>query len=151
MMAAALFMLACGVLLQFFPHEVLGQIGSSSTGSAPLLVQLAGALYLGFAVMNWMAKTVLIGGIYARPLAIGNFAHFLIGALGLIKYALSNGAPTVIWVLAAIYSIFAVLFGIVFMTYPGKRVETGQNRERYRLVFCGYSFLATEGRRQIRR
>ena len=123
-MSAALFMGVCGVLMQFFPVEVLTYLGSPSNGVVPLLIQLAGALYLGFAVMNWMAKAVLIGGIYARPLAIGNFAHFLIGALGLIKFGLSNGAPPVIWVIAIIYSIFAVLFGYVFMTHPG------QNRER---------------------
>jgi len=123
MMASAVVMLLFGVLLQFLPHEVLRQLGATTEGVVPLMLQLAGALYLGFAVMNWMAKAVLIGGIYARPLAIGNLAHFLIGALGLIKFALSNGASPVIWVIAIVYSIFAVLFGIVFMTHPGKKVE----------------------------
>ena len=126
MMVSAVFMLVCGVMLQFFPVEVLSYLGSPSSGVLPLLIQLAGALYLGFAVMNWMAKAVLIGGIYARPLAIGNFAHFLIGALGLIKFALSNEASPVIWVIAVIYSIFAVLFGIVFMTHPGRKVLSGE-------------------------
>jgi hypothetical protein len=120
MIASAAFMVACGLVMQFFPHEMLRYLGADAAGIVPLLIQLAGALYIGFALMNWMAKTVLIGGIYARPLAIGNFAHFMIGALGLIKYALSNGASPVIWVIAVIYSIFAVLFGYVFMTHPGK-------------------------------
>jgi hypothetical protein len=96
MMASALFMFLCGVLLQFFPDEILLLWGIEEAGIAPLFLQLAGALYIGFAVMNWMAKTVLIGGIYARPLAIGNLAHFLIGALALVKYAASTGASPVI-------------------------------------------------------
>ena len=32
-----------------------------------------------------MAKESLIGGIYNRPIAIGNFMHFAVGAMALIK------------------------------------------------------------------
>ena len=121
MSLSAVFMLICGLLLQFFPHEVLGYFGASAAGIVPLLLQLAGALYIGFALMDWMAKGVLIGGIYARPLAIGNFAHFLVGALALAKYALgaASGAASV-WVLAGIYAVFAIAFGYVFVTHPTK-------------------------------
>jgi hypothetical protein len=118
MIACALFLLVVGVLLEFLPHEVLGYLSVPAAGFAPVLAQLAGALFLGFAVMNWMAKGVSIGGIYARPLSIGNFAHFLIGGLALIKYAFSNNAHTVLWTLAIIYLIFAALFGYVFVTNP---------------------------------
>ena len=68
MISSALLMAAGSVLLQFIPHEILNYFGADSSGINPLFVQIAGALYLGFAMMNWMAKTVLIGGIYARPL-----------------------------------------------------------------------------------
>src|SRR5204862_7388254 len=33
------------------------------------------ALYLGFAVLNWMGCVVLFGGIYGRPVALGNLCH----------------------------------------------------------------------------
>jgi len=115
---SAVAMALTGVILQFFPHETLNSLGMSSEGAAPLLLQITGALYLGFAFTNWMAKAVLIGGIYARPLAIGNFAHFTIAALALIKYAFSAGASPAVWIAVVIYSIFAVLFGIVFVTHP---------------------------------
>ena len=118
----------CGVLFQFFPHEILKYAGVNEAGIAPLLVQLIGALYLGFAAMNWMAKTVLIGGIYARPLAIGNFAHFMIGALALLKYAFSASAqnPPIVWIAAVIYTVFAVAFGIVFFTHPLKNINPNE-------------------------
>lgn len=109
-----------GVLLQFLPHEILNYFGASSTGITPLFLQLAGALYLGFAMMNWMAKAVLIGGIYARPLAMGNFVHFLVGALAFLKYAFSNAVSPAVWVLVIVYSSFAVLFGYIFLTHPSK-------------------------------
>lgn len=118
MISSALLMLALGILLEFFPHEILNYFGESSASIAPLLIQITGALYLGFAMMNWMAKTVLIGGIYARPLAMGNFVHFMVGALALIKYAFANNGSPVIWMTALIYSLFAILFGYVFLTHP---------------------------------
>lgn len=119
----------CGLLLQFVPHEILNYFALSSAGITPLFLQLAGALYLGFAIMNWMAKTVLIGGIYARPLAIGNFVHFLVGALALIKYAFANSGSKSVWIAAAIYSLFALLFGIVFFMHPLKVKNTGESQK----------------------
>lgn len=116
-----------GVSLQFFPHEILNYFGASSAGITPLFVQLTGALYLGFAMTNWMAKSVLIGGIYARPLAVGNFAHFLIGALALLKYAVTVPNLWVVWLLAIVYSLLAILFAVVFFTHPLKTKNAAQN------------------------
>jgi hypothetical protein len=118
MIFSAAVMALIGLTLQFLPHELLTYIGASSDGPTLVMMQITGALYLGFAMTNWMAKAVLIGGIYARPLAIGNLAHFAIGALALIKYALSVDFSPAVWILATVYSIFALLFGIVFTTHP---------------------------------
>lgn len=120
MIASAAVMGIGGILFQFLPHEVLRYNGIEAVGITPVVVQIIGALYVGFAVMNWMAKTVLIGGIYARPLAIGNFAHFMIGTFALLKYAYSAQQSLPIWIAAIIYAIFAVLFAIVFFTHPLK-------------------------------
>lgn len=124
MIASALFMLICGIALQFFPSEVLVRVGAGTSetgGVVPLLLQVTGATLIGFALMNWMAKTVLIGGIYARPLAIGNFAHFLIGALAMIKYSASSAFSPALLLVTAMYTLFAVGFGYVFMTHPKTR------------------------------
>jgi len=86
-----------------------------------LIIQIVGALYLGFAMMNWMAKAVLIGGIYARPLCMGNFLHFTIAALALIKATVNNTSLKYVWVATIVYSIFAILFGIVLFTSPNKK------------------------------
>ena len=127
MISSASVMGVAGVLLQFIPHEILNYFGADSSGINSLFVQIAGALYLGFAMMNWMAKTVLIGGIYARPLAIGNFVHFTVGALALIKYAFAASGSPVVWLLAAAYSLLAILFGYVFFTHPLKTKTAAEN------------------------
>ena len=85
MIASSVFTGLLGFAASFFPNEILNNIGLAPTETLALIVQISGALYVGFAVMNWMAKAVLIGGIYARPLAMGNFAHFMIAAISLIK------------------------------------------------------------------
>jgi hypothetical protein len=73
--------------------------------------------------MNWMAKTVLIGGIYARPLAMGNFAHFIIAAIALIKAVMKKSDLEYLWLAAILYSTFAVLFGLVLFSNPSKTMD----------------------------
>jgi len=78
-----------------------------------ILVQIAGALYLGFAMLDWMAQGNIIGGIYSRPVAMGNLAHFTIGGLGLVKFILAGQHALEVIVGAAGYAAFAVLFAFV--------------------------------------
>ena len=112
-----------GLAGTFAPHELLRFAGLSATGAFPVLVQLTAALYLGFAMLNWMAKDSLIGGIYNRPVAIGNLVHFLVGALALLKYVTSAGAPPLLIAMAVMYAVFAIAFGVVMFTSPVKRTS----------------------------
>ena len=119
MTLSALLLSLLGLSLTFIPDEIAHIFLNSSTKLAQLMLQVLGALYVAFAMLNWMAKGSHIGGIYNRPIAIANFAHFLIGALALVKALISNpGFPLVIWILACLYSIFALLFGIIFFRSP---------------------------------
>ena len=107
-----------GIFLSFLPEEVSHVLSSSA--STPVIFQILGALYFGFAMLNWTAKANLIGGIYSRPVAIGNFTHFLIGGLALVKFVLhATNGTSFIWAWATVYLIFSVLFGYVLFTNPG--------------------------------
>lgn len=124
MSASALFMAVLGAVASFMPEEVLRYTG---TVPAPLInsvVQAAGALYLGFAILDWLARGVLIGGIYARPLVLGNFLHFVTVAITLLKVVYDVHLPLPI-TLAAIYTAFALWFGLVLFTHPGKSSSSG--------------------------
>lgn len=116
-------MAAAGLALQFAPHEVLAALATPAAGIAPLLAQVAGALYLGFAVLNWLAQAILLGGIYARPVALANFAHFLIGALTVGKHAPTAGSPVALWTVTGAYLVLALLFGWVSFTHPTTRAN----------------------------
>ena len=120
MYASALFMAILGVAASFFPQEILAYCGSRPEEPGVLLVQITGALYMGFAILNWMARGSLIGGIYGRPVALGNFLHFAVVTVVLLK-ALAAGqhAPEVV-VGAVVYSVMGVWFGLVLFTSPVK-------------------------------
>jgi hypothetical protein len=107
-------MAVLGMLSTFMPQEILEYYGSYREGEKFLVpvVQIAGALYLGFAILNWTARSSLIGGIYNRPVALGNFLHFAMIALVLLK-ELKNSQGVEIVGGALIYSAFAVWFGLV--------------------------------------
>ncbi|MBP8824396.1 MAG: hypothetical protein KBH07_12210 [Flavobacteriales bacterium] len=120
MIASAAVLAVLGLLLSFAPEETLAYLGQPAMGAVPVLLQLAGALYLGFALMNWTAKGMVLGGIYGRAIMLGNFLHFTMGALALLKAAIDPGFGTIIWVLTAIYTVFALLFGRLLFTHPGK-------------------------------
>ncbi len=83
--------------------------------------QVIGATYFGFGMLNWFCKASLIGGIYNRPVAIGNFSHFMIAALAIVKFILRESAvPTSILIVGIVYAILAVLFGVILFTHPIK-------------------------------
>ncbi|MBK6410310.1 MAG: hypothetical protein IPF78_11570 [Flavobacteriales bacterium] len=49
----------------FAPEESLAFFQQPVAGAVPVLLQLTGALYLGFAFMNWTAKGSVLGGTTA--------------------------------------------------------------------------------------
>lgn len=119
MTASAIFLGLTGIGLTFLPNEIAQYAGISDTETIQLILQVAGALYFGFAMLNWMAKGNIIGGIYNRPVAIANFSHFLIGGLALIKGLINHQELTYfIWILTGMYSIFGLLFGVVLFRHP---------------------------------
>ena len=118
MSLSALFMAGLGVVASFLPQEIAAHFGAGPVSFVLLIIQIGGELYLGFAGINWMAKTVLIGGIYSRPVALGNFLHFAIGAITLLKALAGGFRANEIIVGAVIYSIFGVWFGLVLFRHP---------------------------------
>lgn len=121
MISSCIFLGALGIALTFLPDEIISNLSITPNPITTLSLQLLGALYLGFAMLNWMAKGSLIGGIYNRPIAIGNFMHFAVGAMALIKIITKiNTNTAVVIALTAFYSVFALLFAYVFRTNPSR-------------------------------
>lgn len=114
--ASAVVMFVAGAVATFLPQEILLYLGVPVDGALPLIIQIVGALYLSFALLNWTAKDSLIGGIYNRPVSIGNLLHFTMGALALGKAAIVG--PFEFVCAAIVYAIFAIAFAMIFFTSP---------------------------------
>jgi len=118
MTASAVFTGLLGGAASFLPQEILTHFGAAPDDVSVLVLQFAGALYLGFAMLNWMARANLIGGIYSRPVAMGNFLHFTMGALVLVRAWVDGDAGVAIPAAGGVYALFAVAFGAVLFTHP---------------------------------
>jgi len=119
MVLTAGFLGILGFAALFLPQEILDHYGLASTDLSVILMKITGALYLGFSVLNWMARSNIIGAIYSRPVALGNFMHFTIVTIILLRYLTSNEITSEFVIGAAIYSIFAICFG--YLLFGGKR------------------------------
>ena len=110
-----------GLSLIFGAEEISNIIVASDNQVILLVFQILGATYFGFAMLNWMTKHNLIGGIYSKPLVIGNLVHFLVGSFALVKIVmhLENNIE-IMWGLTIIYVGLTLCFGYVLMTDPNK-------------------------------
>lgn len=115
---SALALGAAGVALTFAPHEILRAFGAPAEPHLVVLAQAAGALYLGFAMLNWMARGLLAGGVYGRPIVVGNLAHFAVMSFALVRVLLDTPSVPGPWLTAAIYIGFAAWFARVMLTVP---------------------------------
>jgi hypothetical protein len=116
MTLSSILFMAIGILFSFAPDEAVSYLGWNPESA--ILFQLAGAMYFGFGMINWTAKANLIGGIYGRPIALGNFTHATIAGLALIKIATKEGGSPAIVGFVIVYVLLAATFGYIFFTHP---------------------------------
>lgn len=118
MSVTALVLGLLGLAASFLPHEILRGIGIAPAVPLVVGVQVLGALYLGFAILDWMARDNLIGGVYSRPVAVGNLLHFTAAGLALLKALAAGAGSMALWPLALVYTVLAVAFGVVLFRHP---------------------------------
>lgn len=115
MSGSAIYLGSLGVGISLVPRQILAYVGVQPEESILILVSLIGALYLGFALQNWMARNKLIGGIYSRPVAVGNFIHFFAAGMMLSKQLITGSADLAFAAVTAGYVLFAAGFGYIVM------------------------------------
>ncbi|MDC1080934.1 hypothetical protein OAQ15_02385 [Flavobacteriaceae bacterium] len=119
MIINAIFLAVNGFAFSFFPVEISVLLNNEDNIFFILTLQNLGALYLGFSYVNWMSKNSLIGGIYNKPLLIGNILHFLTASMAMLKlvFKFENNFQLILS-FTLIYCLFTLLFGYVFFTNP---------------------------------
>ncbi len=119
MTASSVILGISGIILTFIPQEISVGLGIGGNKLVEFLLQILGGLYFGFAMLNWMTRSGLIGGIYNRPIATANFTHFMISGLALTKGITADPVfPIAIWLVVIIYCVFAVSFGVLLFRHP---------------------------------
>ena len=116
MIISAIFLAVNGFILSFFPNEIFLLLTNNDNHFFILILQILGALYLGFSYINWMSKNSSIGGIYNKPLLIGNTLHFLTASMAMIKlvFKFENNLQLIL-PYTTIYCLFTLFFDIQFI------------------------------------
>ena len=116
---SACLLAAVGIALTFLPEEISAFLDPQASTLLALVLQMLGALYLALAMLNYMTKGNLIGGIYNRPICIANFTHFFVGGLALIKMLMRHPElPAGLWIAAGAYAAFGLWFGLKLFSHP---------------------------------
>lgn len=111
---------AVGLVLLFAPEEVGPHLGLGG-GDASLAVQLFGSALAAFGMLNWAGRGAIYGGIYGRPIALGNFLLGVLVVTGLGRQAQGVGA----WIVVGAFLIHTMGFAsVLFGRGPGLGRET---------------------------
>jgi len=110
---------AAALALIFAPELVISRFAMQSSAGVLLLGQLYGGALLGIAMTTWMARTMLLGGIYGRSVVVGGFAHGLVGAFALAHVLRAPFANAFVWAAFVAYAALAAWFArIMFGSGP---------------------------------
>lgn len=92
LVGSSLLLAVLGVGLLFFP-EASADILSLPEESARALPLIAGG-QLGLAMLNWAGRGAVYGGVYGRPIVVGNFGNAVITSSVLLRLQMDDGSAT---------------------------------------------------------
>jgi hypothetical protein len=69
-------------------------------------------------MLDWMARHSTIGGIYGRPIVVGNLLHFASAAIAFAKALMRAPEARVLWPLGVLYAVLALGFAVVLFRSP---------------------------------
>ena len=116
--ASAALLLCGGLGLLFVPDLIFGAVLPGMPAQAYWLGQLLAAAWLGVATLNWLQRSVVIGGIYARPLVATNCVLYLVSALSLVRVVTAPAVPWAVWVLAVLMFVMAAAYAALMFRGP---------------------------------
>ena len=125
---SAITLFVIGGAALFGPDEIAHLLDPASSQGAAVAIQLFGGSLMGFAIMDWMSRRNRIGGIYARPLGLGNFVLFATAALTLVKAIGRGHLPSWVSAICALFAILAISFGWLVFGHDPVAKQTAQSQ-----------------------
>lgn len=115
---SALVLLAGGLALLFAPDVLLPAVAPGFPLAAAWLGQLLAAAWFGVAALNWLQRSVVLGGIYGRPTVLANFALYFVSAASLLRVVLGHAASPLLWFVVAAAWVLAAVYGALLLRGP---------------------------------
>ena len=115
--SSAVMMGVLGLAGTFIPEEIAKALGVDPSPVILIFLQIIGGLYLGFAMLNWFTRSARIGGIYNKPVVLGNLMHYVVVFFAL-SWQLAEQFHFMFAILAVVYFGFAVWFTLVLRSNP---------------------------------
>ena len=116
--ASAGVLLLGGLALLFASDVILPRLVPGLPAAGAWLGQLLAAAWLAVATLNWMSRSVLLGGIYGRSVVQTNAVLYFITATVLLRIVARRDAPAAVWLLVAIAVLFAGIYGWLLFRGP---------------------------------
>ena len=107
----AAFVFVQGLGTSFFGGEILVIFSVPQDSLSILIVQMLGALQLGWGMLNYMCRNNKYGGIFGRPLLLANLAVLVVSGMAILRVLMRVpvGPFYTLLLLAASYWSFALL------------------------------------------
>src|SRR5271169_1639650 len=121
MITSAFLLVAHGVVLLFDPELLFKLFNSDISHERSVAAQLFSAALIGFGLMNWTGRGLVLGGVYGRPLVHGNFAFAFISLLVGIRACLNGFSNVYSWSEVVLCSAFAIVFGFLLFRGPTRQ------------------------------
>jgi hypothetical protein len=132
--ASAGLLLLAGLALLFAADVILPRLVPAFPAAGVWLGQLLAAAWLAVAALNWLSRSVLLGGIYGRPVVLTNAVLYFIAATVLLKTVTRRDAPAALWLLFVPIVLFAGMYAWLLLRGPLER-----DFERHRRAESGGS------------
>jgi hypothetical protein len=115
---SATVLLVGGIALLFASDVLLPALVPGFLPAGAWVGQFLGAAWLGVAVLNWLQRAAVLGGIYGRPVVFANLVLYFVSALSLLRGLLGGGVPRVLWFLFAALASLALSYGALLFRGP---------------------------------
>ena len=124
--ASALALAFGGLTFLFASDAILPRMIPGFPASAAWIGQILAASWLAIATLNWLTRSLLLGGIYGRHVVLPNAALYFVSAMSLLKVAIGPDPCPAVPVLAVLAAIFAVVYAWLLYRGPFERDMTIQ-------------------------
>jgi hypothetical protein len=115
---SAILLGAPALVLLFAADDLLPALISSFAGRDAWLGQLVASGWLAIAMLNWLSRNTVIGGIHGRPLVLANLTVYVVIATTMWDATASTARPAVMLAGSGVAAVMAAAYGWLMMLGP---------------------------------